>query len=104
MLTGGRFIYASALRLAVLKFILSMTVRAPALSVVTSHHVQKTCCHLPARATLMPKLTQYNCSQHIVQAIRGMLGAVYAPDRAIYMTEQEATLRVCWHSQSVRFE
>ena len=28
MLTGGRFIYASALRLAVLKFILSMTVRA----------------------------------------------------------------------------
>ncbi len=28
MLTGGRFIYASALRLAVLKFILSMTVWA----------------------------------------------------------------------------
>lgn len=27
VLTGGRFIYASALRLAVLKFILSMTVR-----------------------------------------------------------------------------
>jgi len=26
VLTGGRFIYASALRLAVLKFILSMTV------------------------------------------------------------------------------
>jgi hypothetical protein len=28
VLTGGRFIYASALRVAVLKFILSMTVRA----------------------------------------------------------------------------
>ena len=28
VLTGGRFIYASALRLAVLKFILSMTVSA----------------------------------------------------------------------------
>lgn len=27
VLTGGRFVYASALRLAVLKFILSMTVR-----------------------------------------------------------------------------
>ena len=27
VLTGGRFIYASALRLAVLKFVLSMTVR-----------------------------------------------------------------------------
>ncbi len=29
ILTGGRFIYASALRLAVLKFVLSMTVRGP---------------------------------------------------------------------------
>lgn len=29
VLTGGRFIYASALRLAVLKFILSMTVSLP---------------------------------------------------------------------------
>jgi len=32
VLTGGRFIYASALRVAVLKFILSMTVRGSPLS------------------------------------------------------------------------
>ena len=35
VLTGGRFIYASALRLAVLKFILSMTVSWPELKHMT---------------------------------------------------------------------
>ena len=39
VLTGGRFIYASGLRLAVLKFILSMTVRPPCASCLLSHFV-----------------------------------------------------------------
>lgn len=40
VLTGGRFIYASALRLAVLKFILSMTVR----SLLDDHNLAQCLC------------------------------------------------------------
>jgi hypothetical protein len=43
VLTGGRFIYASALRLAVLKFILSMTVRGAYWNISLHYSCEKSC-------------------------------------------------------------
>ena len=44
VLTGGRFIYASALRVAVLKFILSMTVRSsPSILYMLPHEASVGC-------------------------------------------------------------
>ena len=95
VLTGGRFIYASAIRLAVLKFLLSMTVRPAASG--SLHPVTATA---PAELSVWPAGSQVLKHRHAVQATADVL-AMASLEVDISKIEVGQTITVKWRGKPV---